>query len=98
MQHSNKKKVTGILYLQDIKDNRKTNPPPMHILQCLNAAKHLIFVTTYWDRIDLESGQRREGQIQSRLKVFFGAGARTDRFDMSTDSAWKIVESLVNDS
>jgi len=100
MQHSNKKTVTGIVYLQDIQDNRWTKPPPMRILQCLNAAKHLIFVTTHWDQINLnlKQGQQREAQIQYRLNRFLMAGARTGRFDNRMDSAWKIVESLVNDS
>jgi len=98
MQHSNKKKVTGILYLQNIQDNRWTKPPPMRILQSLNAAKHLIFVTTHWDQINPERGREREAQIRSRLKVFLKAGARTGRFNVRTDSPWEIVESLVNDS
>jgi len=97
MQHSNKKKVTGILYLQNIQEKRWTGPP-IRILRRLNAAK-LIFVTTHWDQIDLERGQEREAQILSWLKKgFLMADACTDRFDNRADSAWKIVESLVNDS
>ena len=94
-------KVTGILYLHNIQDNRLTRPPPTHILQDLcgdNNAKHLMFVTTHWDRVESALGERREMQIQSRLRPLLRAGARTDRFDMTTDSAWRIVESLVHNS
>jgi len=95
MQHSKKKKVAGILYLQNIQDNRWTKPPPMRILRSLNAAKHLIFVTTHWDLANPERGRQREAQIRNRLQWFLNAGARTKRFDITTDSPWKIVESLI---
>jgi len=100
MRHRHKKdKVTGILYLHNIQDNRLIMPPPTHILQDLcedNNAKRLMFVTTHWDQVESARGESREMQIQSRLRPLLRAGARAARFGMTTDSAWRIVESLVH--
>lgn len=91
-------KWTGILYLQDIQDNRWTKPPPARILQDLcGDTGHLMFVTTHWDQVAFAQGVEREAQIQSRLRSVLEAGVRTARFDMRTESAWRIIENLVDD-
>ena len=55
-----------------------------------------MFVTTHWDQVEFERGKAREAQIQKVLKSFLDAGAGAERFDKKTNSAWRIVESLVN--
>jgi len=101
MQHSHKKdKVTGILYLLNIQDNRWTKPPPNFLKDICGdrTARHLMFVTTHWDEVGSAEGKPREAQIQHLLQSFLSAGARIDRFDKRTNSAWRIIDSLVNDS
>ena len=79
-----------------------TVPPPIGILTRLFAdgnARHLIFVTTHWDRVaDLGAfpqAYEREQQIRRRLRSFLTAGARMERFDMRHETAQDIVKSLI---
>ena len=91
--------MTGILYLQRILDNRLTVPPPTRILQDLcgdQAARHIVFVTTHWDQVEIGRGVQREAQIQGRLQALLTAGAHTARFDKRADSARGIIQSLLS--
>lgn len=95
-----KDKVTGILYLQNILDNRLTIPPPLRILNALfgdQAAERIIFVTTHWDRVDTALGEAREAEMRHPLQALLSAGARTARLDMRKHSAWGIIQSLFPD-
>jgi len=99
MKRSHRKaKLANILYLQDIQDNRRIKSPPIRLLQnfCGGNAKHLIFVTTHWDQVEFARGEAREAQFRSFVRSLLRAGARTDRFDKTTESAWRIVQSLVD--
>lgn len=97
--HKKDTKVAGILCFQNILVKRLTKPPPIRVLTRLFAdgdARHLAFVTTHWDRVQLSQGEAREQQFQRRVQSFLNEGARMERFDMSQQAAQEIVRSLLD--
>ena len=57
------------------------------------AVKKVVLVTTMWDRIQLEKGNRREKELREKYwNTMLNYGASTARFTNSADSAWKIVD------
>ena len=92
-------KVAGFLFLQNILDKHWIKPPPIPILHKVggdDAIRNLIFVTTHWDWIrgELNSGIAKERHIRLRLEPLLRLGARMDRFDMETETAWGILHLL----
>jgi len=89
--------VAGLVYLQNILDNRLTTPPPISVLKKMredDIISNLIFVTTHWDRVELNQGIARERQFCRALEPL--TGARTDRFDNETKTAWRILDTLLS--
>jgi len=60
-----------------------------------DAIRKLIFVTTHWDQIKSNSGKEREKKISLYLEPLLRSGARMDRFDMKTETAWRILHPLL---
>ena len=93
-------KVAGLLFLLNIQDNRWTKSPLIMspILEKVggdDAIRKLIFVTTHWDQIESNLGTAREMQIRLRFRSLLRLGARMDRFDMETETAWRILDPLL---
>ena len=89
--------MAGLLYLRHIQDNHWT-PPPIFILNKVggdDAIRKLIFVTTHWDQIESNFGIARERHICLRLASLLTSGARMGRFDMKTETAWRILDPLL---
>jgi len=60
-----------------------------------DAIRKLIFVTTHWDQVELNSGIARERDICFVLGPLLRSGARMDRFDMKTETTWRILDPLL---
>ncbi|PVF99836.1 hypothetical protein CPB86DRAFT_262479 [Serendipita vermifera] len=91
-------KLTGILYLQRISDNRisGTSRRNMQMFQLLcghDALQNVTLVTTMWNEVDDLTGSRREDELRER---FWGdmieAGSKVVRFEYTYESAWDILD------
>ena len=61
-----------------------------------NAAKKVVLATTMWDKVQHDTGVRRERELFEKFwKTMISYGASTSRFSNSADSAWKIVEIIL---
>jgi len=94
-----KTKVAGILLLHSIRDNRLTHRPPENLLKDLridNAANQVALVTTHWDRTDFGKGKETEQRLEKGVWAPLSRmGAKMERFDKTSDTAWKIIERLL---
>jgi len=91
-------KLAGIIYMHRITDGR----PPCRSLRLVGemcgdkAIKKVMLVTTMWDRVDQETGKRREDELMTRFWTkMIKCGAACDRFDNSESSAWRIIQYFV---
>jgi len=95
--------LSGIIYLDQIIDPSRSNPE--HYLDGLEklCGKHweqsVTLVTTMWDKTrDSEGAERREEDLKRiHWKKMIDKGAAVDRFLNTLDSAWKIIDRLVED-
>jgi uncharacterized protein YeeX (DUF496 family) len=61
------------------------------------AIRNVILTTSIWDKIQDEVGHRREKELKDRYwKGMLDLGSTTARFQNTYDSAWAIVEGLVD--
>jgi len=99
--YKDKTKLSGIIYLHRISDNRMTGASLKNLrmfdsLCGQDALPSVILVTTMWDEIREEAGVRREKElIDTFWKDMADSGCKTARFNHAYDSAWKIVDSLL---
>jgi hypothetical protein len=94
-------KLSGILYLHRITDNRMTNTliRNLDMFQnlCGNSAlSNVRLVTTQWDRLkDDNQGVKTEGELRKKYwNTFLCGGSQVLRFEYSCASAWQIIDSL----
>ena len=60
------------------------------------AVKKVVLVTTMWDRVQQDTGVRRENElVENYWKKMINLGASTAHFSNTADSAWKIVEIIL---
>ncbi|KAF7970687.1 hypothetical protein HWV62_23290 [Athelia sp. TMB] len=91
--------ITAILYLHRISDNRMTGSAlrNMDLFQKLcgnRAARNVILVTTMWDEVDEEVGERREAELRDTFwRTMVAHGSQTVRFSHTPESAWNILGS-----
>ena len=84
-----------------ISDNRMAGTPLKNLRMFANlcgdgATKKVILATTMWDLVDENEGGRRETQLQERYwKGMLSGGSRVARFLGTHDSAWGIVDMIV---
>ncbi|KAF4582662.1 hypothetical protein EYR40_002585 [Pleurotus pulmonarius] len=95
--YNNKVKLSGIIYMHRISDNRMAGTP-LKILKTFAelcgtaAAERVILVTTMWSQVKKEVGIRREAELRSRFWIdLIDKGAKVERFDASFESAWAII-------
>ncbi|KAF9533604.1 P-loop containing nucleoside triphosphate hydrolase protein [Crepidotus variabilis] len=94
-------KLSGILYLHRISDNRMAGSPHRNLrmfgeLCGDRAMAKVILVTTMWDRVLPEVGTKRENDLLANYwAVMTQEGAQTFRFKNTDDSAWEILDVLL---
>ncbi|KAM5349523.1 hypothetical protein ACJ41O_006028 [Fusarium nematophilum] len=102
--YKNNLKLTGIVYLHRIKDERMTNGIMRNLAMFRNlcgdnAFKNVVLVTTFWDELqDTAKGEDREEQLVKRPDwwgYMTSKGSTTRRFDNTRQSALDIVGELV---
>ncbi|EKM78785.1 hypothetical protein AGABI1DRAFT_15253, partial [Agaricus bisporus var. burnettii JB137-S8] len=94
-------KLSGILFLHRITDNRMTNTLVRNLDMfenlCGNGAfSNVRFVTTHWDQLkDNNQGIKNEGELCKKyFNTFLCGGSQVHRFQSSFASAWQIINSL----
>lgn len=63
---------------------------------CFQGAQpHILVVTTMWEYVKMEDGEKREQELQDIfLKPIPGVKSRSERFDNQLDSARSIISNL----
>ena len=97
-------KLAGIVYLHKITDNRMAGAPHRNLrmfgqLCGDQGVKKVILVTTMWDKVKISTGAQREHDL--RLNYWRGMmdnGASVARFRNSPQTAWKIIDIIVQES
>jgi hypothetical protein len=91
-------KLGGVIYLHDISQTRldqSTTRKNFDLFRKLcgeKAYKSVILGTTKWAEVLPEVGKRREEELKSRYwNEMIAAGSVVQRFEGTSDSAWKIV-------
>ena len=98
LRYENDIKLAGIIYLHRITDNRMAGTPHRNLrmfgeLCGDQAVKKVVLVTTMWDNVEQDKGERREKELFANYwKTMTNLGASTARFYNSVDSAWSIVD------
>ncbi|KAI5994005.1 hypothetical protein EDD15DRAFT_2144739, partial [Pisolithus albus] len=93
-------KLNGVLYFHpisndEIKERMTRNYNIFKGLCGKDNFQNVIFVTTMWDRVSEEVGSEREQYLQSDFwREMIGLGSTIHRFEGTTESAWKIINSL----
>jgi len=85
-----------------ITDNRMAGSPYRNLrlfgeLCGDKAIEKVMLVTTMWDRVDRETGKRREDELVTRFWTkMIEHNASHDRFNNSESSAWRIIQYFVH--
>jgi len=85
-----------------ITDNRMAGSPYRNLrlfgeLCGDKAIEKVMLVTTMWDRVDRETGKRREEELVTRFWAkMIEHRASHDRFDNAEPSAWRIIQYFVH--
>ncbi|KAI6094676.1 hypothetical protein F5141DRAFT_118312 [Pisolithus sp. B1] len=93
-------KLSGLLYLHRISGNRMGKTPLRNYnmfkeLCGRDNFKNIILVTTMWDEVTEEVGSAREQELHADFwRAMIALGSTTHRFERTTESAWKIINSL----
>ena len=60
------------------------------------AIKKVVLVTTMWDKVQWDTGVRREHELfENYWKMMINYGASTARFLNSADSAWELIDPIL---
>jgi hypothetical protein len=60
------------------------------------AMPNVVIATTMWDKVDEEEGNEREDELKRDFWTGMVAdGCRTERFENTYDSAWRIIGGVV---
>ncbi|KAH7904134.1 P-loop containing nucleoside triphosphate hydrolase protein [Hygrophoropsis aurantiaca] len=100
--YSNRVKVSAVLYLHDITMNRMTgaSKKTLNLFQHLcgeKASKGVFFVTTRWGPASSVDEEKREDELKETFfSSMLGHGATCERFLLSHESAWAIVNLVIN--
>ncbi|KAJ8689314.1 hypothetical protein PTI98_013347 [Pleurotus ostreatus] len=95
-------KLAGILYFHRISDNRMAGTPlkNLHMFEKLcgkNALKNIILTTTMWDEVEGKTGEQREEELKKHYwKSMISQGSTAMRFENTEQSAWNIIDAIVN--
>ncbi|KAI6158652.1 P-loop containing nucleoside triphosphate hydrolase protein [Pisolithus thermaeus] len=95
--------LAGLIYMHRISDTRmggtaRRNLRVFHKLCGQDSLKNVVVVTTMWDKVTLEEGERRERELQSSETLFkplLDEGAVMCRHDGTPASALGIIDYLL---
>ncbi|KXN84732.1 hypothetical protein AN958_12159 [Leucoagaricus sp. SymC.cos] len=95
-------KLSGLIYLHRITDNRMAGSPYKNLRMfgelCGDLAMNqVILVTTMWGRVEKYIGEGREQELKDIFwRGLINKGSRVDRLDAATgEAAWRVVGELV---
>jgi hypothetical protein len=94
-------RLSGILYLHRISDNRiaKSAVRNLDALKAMcgdEALRNVVFATTMWDEVPPRVALRREQELHKLFwRPMLDTGARAMRFVGSFDSAWEIIDAIL---
>jgi len=97
--YKEKAKLATIIYLHKIDDNRMTGSLLKHLQTFANLCgqttmPNVVIVTTMWGRVTEEEGARREAELKKEFwKDMVADGCKTERFENTYDSAWRVIDS-----
>lgn len=100
-RYKKKVKVSGIIYMHRVSDNRMTASPlkDLHMFQKLCGTKaiaRVVLTTTMWTNVTKEVGERREQELKSRYwRRMLDMGSKSTRFGNTLESAWTIIDTAV---
>lgn len=90
-----------IIYLHPINRTRVTVPlrdyeKLFKILAGEDWEKKMLFVTTMWDEVDTDSGEKTQLQLENNYwKQARDKGAKVDRFHGGPRDAWRLIEQML---
>jgi len=93
--------LATIIYVHAISSSRMTGSMLKNLelfasLCGQKAMPNVILTTTKWEYVSLTTGTNREEELRSEFwKDMLNSGCRTERFQNTYDSAWRIIDSLV---
>jgi hypothetical protein len=96
-------KITGILYLHRINDNRMTQPPLPHYQMFRRLCgegfhARVLLVTTMWEKLwNQDDGERRVVVLRRHWSEMIDKGSAVVCHDGTKQSAWSVVKVLVNE-
>lgn len=101
-RYDNKRKLNGLLYFQRISDTRfgaqsQINLKMFRGICGADAYKNVAVLTTFWDKVDKEEGEKRELELKSNSKFFqplVQGGATFMRHIRTLDGAQKVLEHI----
>jgi len=94
-------KITGILYLHKITDNRLTQPPHKQYemfrrLFGENFHTRVLLVTTMWRKLSNQNvGEKRNGELRRQWSEMIDKGSDIVSHDGEKESAWSVIEKLL---
>lgn len=94
-------RLSGIIYLHPISDNRVTHQSIKNLkmfqkLTGTDNVKGVVLVTSMWDKVSVEEGARHEKELQAKFwNILIACGAHCSRYDGSTESAKRIVSMFI---
>jgi hypothetical protein len=100
-RYENTIKITGIVYMHRISDNRMSGTPLRNLQMFANlcgdeAIRNVVLATTMWSDVTPNVGISREAELrQVYWKSMLALGSATARFKNNFESAWEIVDSLI---
>ncbi|RYP57860.1 hypothetical protein DL769_009237 [Monosporascus sp. CRB-8-3] len=100
--YSQKMRLTGIIYLHPISDNRFTHHAAKNLemfkkLTGQQNLKNVVLVTSMWNRVGEVEGGRREVQLREKYwGLLLSFGARTARFDGTPAGARDVAAALLD--
>ncbi|XXH02238.1 hypothetical protein Hte_008606 [Hypoxylon texense] len=100
--YSQRIRLSGIIYLHPISDNRITNQSIKNLkmfqkLTGTDNAEGVVLVTSMWDKVSAKEGEAREEELQTKFwKILMACGAQVSRHDGSTESAKRVAFMLIH--
>ncbi|TDL17134.1 hypothetical protein BD410DRAFT_730415 [Rickenella mellea] len=99
--YKRKKCLSGVIYLHRITDNRMAGSSLKNLRMFASlcgdrAIRNVVLGTTMWSKVKQEMGTQRETELHDKhWKSMLARGSKTARFGDSFDSAWKIVDVIL---
>ncbi|KAF5344097.1 hypothetical protein D9758_008875 [Tetrapyrgos nigripes] len=100
-EYDKDRKINGLVYLHRISDTR-FGGQASHNLKLFKSLcgrdnfKNVVALTTFWDRVDDETGRRREAELKAKfMKDLVEGGAHFMRHDRSMEGDRKVLKHIL---